>query len=399
MGAALAIARAELRARWRPLLALALLIGLGIGGTMSLVAGARRSSTVIDRFREAQSAADLLVQPFEVDPERLAELRAEPSIEAAAPLAVVFAKVQGSDTDIVNESQVRVAVDGRYGVDVDRGRILAGTPLDHDDPHAVEISESVAAEHGLAPAIASCSRPSPWRRSSPASSREHPPGRPRVPCSSWSCNRWCGRPPRPSACPIRAPSCSPVRCGSRRASRSRSMIQRRRPHPPRGLRQRVAGARHRRPHRGSDRGGSSDLGGGRRAVRGGERAGGGRHRRPERRGDQRAAHRRRRGRHRHRGRRRAGDRPPHQRRGRRPGRAQRHRDAPQRPSGGHRAPAGGGPRAERGGGRRRGDRGVAVVPHRRAAPPRARPRGARRPPRARHRRRRVPPSSSPASPS
>ena len=154
--------------------------------------------------------------PFEVDPERLAELRAEPSIEAAAPLAVVFAKVQGSDTDIVNESQVRVAVDGRYGVDVDRGRILAGTPLDHDDPHAVEISESVAAEHGLGPWRSPRAR-DPHRA---ADRHEHlrrdaRPGRPRGPCSSWSCNRWCGRPPRPSGCPIRAPSCSPVRCGSR----------------------------------------------------------------------------------------------------------------------------------------------------------------------------------------
>ena len=151
MGAALAIAKAEVRARWRPLVALAVLVGLGVGATLSLVAGARRSSTVVERFREAHQVADLVVQPDQIDPERLAALRADPAVEAAAPLAVVFARVKGSDTDIINESQTRAAVDGTYGVDLDRPAILAGEPLDHDDPSAVEISESVAAEHGLAP--------------------------------------------------------------------------------------------------------------------------------------------------------------------------------------------------------------------------------------------------------
>ncbi len=151
MGAALAFALAELRTRGWALVAIALLVGVGSGVTTALVAGAERSTTVADRFRSAQAAADLLIQPDVIDPQRLAELRADPAIDAAAPLAVVFARVQGSDTDIVNESQVRVAVDGTYGVDVDRPQIVAGEPLDHGDPRAVEISESVARTHHLEP--------------------------------------------------------------------------------------------------------------------------------------------------------------------------------------------------------------------------------------------------------
>ena len=70
---------------------------------------------------------------------------------AAAPLAVVFAEVEGSATDILTESQTRVAVDGAYGTALDRPPVLRGAPLDHRDPRAVEISESVAEEHDLEP--------------------------------------------------------------------------------------------------------------------------------------------------------------------------------------------------------------------------------------------------------
>ena len=150
IGPEVVIAAAEVRTRWRSLLALALFVGLGAGATVALVGGARRTSTVVDRYRDAHLVADVLVQPDAVDPDRLAALRADPSVAAAAPLAVVFARVEGTTADLVAESHAQVATDGTYGVDLDRPE-SAGAPLDQDDPEAVEISSSLARSLDLSP--------------------------------------------------------------------------------------------------------------------------------------------------------------------------------------------------------------------------------------------------------
>jgi hypothetical protein len=44
------IARLQRRRRWRSLAAIALVLGLGAGAATSLIAGARRSASVVDRY-------------------------------------------------------------------------------------------------------------------------------------------------------------------------------------------------------------------------------------------------------------------------------------------------------------------------------------------------------------
>lgn len=52
------LAGKELRRRWRGLVLLGLLVALWVGATMTAVAGARRTSSVVDRFQRVTSASD-----------------------------------------------------------------------------------------------------------------------------------------------------------------------------------------------------------------------------------------------------------------------------------------------------------------------------------------------------
>src|SRR6266550_5039927 len=54
-------ARNELRSRWRALVSLALIAGLGGGAAIAAVAGARRTVSAYPRFRAATHAFDALI--------------------------------------------------------------------------------------------------------------------------------------------------------------------------------------------------------------------------------------------------------------------------------------------------------------------------------------------------
>jgi hypothetical protein len=55
--------RAELRARWTALLAVALLVGLAGGAALAEFAGARRTDTAFGRLVKKTAAWDVLVNP------------------------------------------------------------------------------------------------------------------------------------------------------------------------------------------------------------------------------------------------------------------------------------------------------------------------------------------------
>jgi hypothetical protein len=63
LGAVAFRARAELRARFPSMLALALLLGLGAGAVLTLAAGARRTDSAYGRFAREYRAADMVIYP------------------------------------------------------------------------------------------------------------------------------------------------------------------------------------------------------------------------------------------------------------------------------------------------------------------------------------------------
>src|SRR5207253_9390256 len=54
-------ARSEVRARWRALVSLALIAGIGGGAAIAAAAGARRADSTYPRFRAATNAFDALI--------------------------------------------------------------------------------------------------------------------------------------------------------------------------------------------------------------------------------------------------------------------------------------------------------------------------------------------------
>src|SRR5688572_15483099 len=98
MGAVWYRFRAELRARWRAWLGLALLVGVAAGAVMALAAGARRTDSAYPRYLDAQNAADLIVVSEEndedptavFDMDQVAEL---PQVEDSAPAGFGFVAI------------------------------------------------------------------------------------------------------------------------------------------------------------------------------------------------------------------------------------------------------------------------------------------------------------------
>ena len=90
-------ARADVRHRWRSLVALGILAGVTAGLAFAAFAGARRTSTALDRLRARTNASDAVVftsQVGDILPD-WTRLRVRPEIETLARWALVFGEIGG----------------------------------------------------------------------------------------------------------------------------------------------------------------------------------------------------------------------------------------------------------------------------------------------------------------
>jgi hypothetical protein len=142
-------ARAELRRRWRATTALACLIGLAGGVVLITAAGARRSSTAYERFRQETLAADLDFTPSTLDPALFAEVARLPEVEVLARTAFPFIRPQGSDLYPYLDFLVALGPDGKFGTLIDRPRMTRGRMPDPGRTDEFAIIERFAAERGL----------------------------------------------------------------------------------------------------------------------------------------------------------------------------------------------------------------------------------------------------------
>jgi ABC-type lipoprotein release transport system permease subunit len=138
-----AVLRASWRARWRSLVVLALMIGLTGGIALAALAGARRSSSSLDRFHDAGRTLDVflvtdLVRP---EPAGLAEVLDGPLVESHNDLAFVFV-----DIDSVG---FFFAPTTRRALDIEQGVLLEGRRANPDAPDEVVLSEGQAGQLGL----------------------------------------------------------------------------------------------------------------------------------------------------------------------------------------------------------------------------------------------------------
>ena len=144
MGAIGMLARAELRQRWKAVVALTLLAGVIGAVVLASVAGARRTASALDRFRESTLTADLEINVGDVTADQLRAFRVVKGVAGVAELRqLVLIPVRTGDLAIGG------AVDTRFGRIVDRARVLRGRHADPSAPLEIEIGENLAADLDL----------------------------------------------------------------------------------------------------------------------------------------------------------------------------------------------------------------------------------------------------------
>ena len=133
-------ARADVRHRWRSLVALGLLAGVTAGLAFAAFAGARRTSTALDRLRARTNASDAVVftsQVGDILPD-WTRLRVRPEIETLARWALVFGEIGGDP-----EGVLFAPVDGTWTGDVDRPLVVKGRMFDPKASDEVVIDENI----------------------------------------------------------------------------------------------------------------------------------------------------------------------------------------------------------------------------------------------------------------
>lgn len=148
MGVVWYAARPGLVRHRRSLLLLAVLIAVAGSIVLSAAAGARRTSTVVDRFVDATLARDAGIQID--DPDRADSLLGE--IEAlemvAASARVAFAPVYPNDYEGELDAAINLPVDGRFGRDLERPLIIEGRLPDPAATDEVIVNELFADQSG-----------------------------------------------------------------------------------------------------------------------------------------------------------------------------------------------------------------------------------------------------------
>jgi hypothetical protein len=139
------LARTELRARWRALVALGILAGLAGAAVLGTVAVARRTSTAPARLFADTRPGDARVIVYG-DPAIADELAARPEVATSWTAAYGVARIEGAPVRYVG-----MMVGPERPPELLRPVVLRGTAPDPTDPDAVLVTERVADELRVGP--------------------------------------------------------------------------------------------------------------------------------------------------------------------------------------------------------------------------------------------------------
>jgi hypothetical protein len=144
VGAVRLLAGHEIRHRWKSALAIALLVGIVGALVLATVAGARRSSTALERFNRESRSSALEISIGQPTARQLARFRETPGIAA-------MARLRGYSLSVARYEELAIAapLDRSMDVDVDRSRLLRGRRPDPDAPDEITIGEQLAGKLGL----------------------------------------------------------------------------------------------------------------------------------------------------------------------------------------------------------------------------------------------------------
>src|ERR1700733_10930034 len=143
------VLRADVRRRWPALLALGLLLGLIGGVVLTAVAGARRTDTAYPRLLQQANATQVDIVPegtgFTGYYAALARL---PHIAAMTTVGLYNATLSPGDPAQVNAMS---SPDGKFGVSVDRVKVVAGRIFEPQAPGQAMVDQRLAGLEHLAP--------------------------------------------------------------------------------------------------------------------------------------------------------------------------------------------------------------------------------------------------------
>lgn len=134
-------ARADLRHRWRSLVALGLLAGVTAGLSLAAFAGARRTDSALERLRGATNAADAVVFSGQVGASHpdWGVLRSKPEVRRVAVWDLLFGTLNGDPSGLLFASH-----DGTFLGEVGRPVVMDGRMYDPLAPDEVVVSEQLA---------------------------------------------------------------------------------------------------------------------------------------------------------------------------------------------------------------------------------------------------------------
>jgi ABC-type lipoprotein release transport system permease subunit len=133
------VARGRLRARRAAVVCVLVLVGLVGGLVLATAAGARRTSSSLERFRRWSEAADLELTVGTPTPEQLRTFERVRGVAEVAPLSSFDITL-----DRIGFIPLAAAMDDRFGREVDRARVVAGRLADPASPDELNIGEGLA---------------------------------------------------------------------------------------------------------------------------------------------------------------------------------------------------------------------------------------------------------------
>ena len=139
------LVRTEVRSRWSTLAGLSIIVAIVVALVLAAVVGARRTSTTVDRFRARSGATDAQVQMDTAEHGVAASdaFAALPYVDEAATRYLVNGFPAEGD-EATPDFAVMSDPDGRYGVTVDRMRMLSGRMPASDSTDEIALTEHAA---------------------------------------------------------------------------------------------------------------------------------------------------------------------------------------------------------------------------------------------------------------